>query len=238
MTNKCIADESITEIRRGTLISLVTECAEGLGYSVQRIYETAEERPISVRFMLRNPSQADIDHNRHLRTHLNLFATNKREMESTGLGTMVGLGAIVVTPIPPNMRVQIWCESDWQGIGFDPGFSPCEVGAAIMRFLLRMVEGVERAEAWRAPWERQEVSVNAMQQVDMTLDTLMAMWPGVPSDILEDRLKIWQLWDEERLLLKTIVSPMNPSESTIKRHLDAIEKVGLLKRKRKKMNSR
>lgn len=158
MTDKCIADEVIREIQRGTLFSLVTECAEGLGYSIQRAYETAEERPMSNRFMIGNPSQALLDRERHLRTRLALFAINKNELESTGTGTMVQLGTVLATPIPPNMRVQVWCESDWQGIGFDPGFTPCEVGAAIMRFLLRMVEGVERADAWRAPWERQEAA--------------------------------------------------------------------------------
>lgn len=160
MTNKCIADEVIREIQRGTLISLITECAEGLGYSIQRTYETAEEQPISGRFMMGNPSQALLDHNRHLQTRLVLFATDKKELESTGTGTMVGLGTVIAIPIPPNMRVQVWCESDWQGIGFDPGFTPCEVGAAIMRFLLRMVEGVERADAWRAPWEKQEAATD------------------------------------------------------------------------------
>jgi hypothetical protein len=139
------------------------------------------------------------------------------------------------------MRVQIWCESDWQGIGFDPVYAPCEVGAAIMRFLLRMVEGVERADAWRAPWERQGAVRTATQQNQepgMTLDTLMAVWPSVPSDRLEDRLVIWELWDKQRMMLKEIVRQVNPTESTIKRHLTALEEAGLLKRKRRKLNRR
>ena len=58
MSNKCIADEVIREIQRGTLIDLVTECAESFGYSAQRAYETAQEQPISGRFLMVNPSQA------------------------------------------------------------------------------------------------------------------------------------------------------------------------------------
>lgn len=76
------------------------------------------------------------------------------------------------------------------------------------------------------------------REPSMTLGTLMAVWPDVPSDRLEDRLVIWELWDKQRMMLKQIVSQVNPSESTIKRHLGALEEAGLLKRKRRKMNSK
>lgn len=76
------------------------------------------------------------------------------------------------------------------------------------------------------------------QDLKMSLSTLEDIWPDKDIDSLNDRLEIWKLWDEKRLLLKQIVAQVNPGESTIKRHLDALEAAGLLKRKRKKMNSK
>ena len=188
MRTKCIAAEVIRAIQRGTLIDLVTECAESFGYSAQRAYETAQEQPISGRFLMVNPSQAVLNHHRHLRTRLALFATDKSELELTGTGTMVQLGAVLVIPIPPNMRVQVWCESDWQGIGCDTIYAPCEVGAAIMRFLLRMVEGVERADAGRAPWEESNNDAATKRRNEVS----MIKWTGsyihqvlVPYDLLD-----------------------------------------------------
>lgn len=90
----------------------------------------------------------------------------------------------------------------------------------------------------KRPGRRADHTARHSQGPSMTLGTLMAVWPDVPSDRLEDRLVIWELWDKQRMMLKQIVSQVNPTESTIKRHLDALEEAGLLKRKRKKMNSR
>lgn len=76
------------------------------------------------------------------------------------------------------------------------------------------------------------------QEADMTLSTLEHKWPDLPADMLQERLKVWELWDKQRLKLRQITSQVNFSESTTKRHLDALETAGLLRRKRKKMNAR
>lgn len=76
------------------------------------------------------------------------------------------------------------------------------------------------------------------QEADITLSTLEHKWPDLPADMLQERLTVWELWDKQRLKLYQITSQVNCSESTTKRHLDALEAAGLLRRKRKKMNAR
>lgn len=130
---RLVADELITGITRDNVFSLVSQCVEGMGYTASRIFPN------------------DVNGT----SKIALFS--KRALEDFNQGTLAPqLGTVITTPRPRDKgeRVTIYCMTDWQATGFDPGFSPCEVGAAIMRYLLRMVEGVERAEAWRAPWEK------------------------------------------------------------------------------------
>lgn len=123
MDRRLIADELIRAIPIENLYSLIENGAAGLGKSTFKL-----------------PSD-----NAHLPVHISLF--DRVEAED-GADTFAETGMIVVTPLPPNMRIQVYCDVGRRG----NGFPPCQVAAEITRYLLRMVEGVERAEAWQPPW--------------------------------------------------------------------------------------
>lgn len=134
MRDTCIADEVIRLIPRENLFSLVSYCADGLHYSASPVFLSDLNLPAKIAVFVARSE----------------FVENNVRVEVRELAQVV---TVIATPIPPNMRVQIWCLVDWirfaKLYGFGPSFTPCEVGADIMRYLLRMVEGNERADAWR-----------------------------------------------------------------------------------------
>lgn len=125
MGSRCIADEVVKGIPLDNLFSLVNNGAGGLGYFAHLIPAANPQLPAKIA----------------------LFEMRKIEDDLVNLPQV---GTVVLIPLPPNVRVQIWCDTERQSVGF----SPYEVGAAIMRYLLRMIEGIERADAWRSPWEK------------------------------------------------------------------------------------
>lgn len=132
MRERCIAEEVIRQLPRENLLSLVSYCAEGLSYLASPIFFSDD---------LNVPAK------------IGVFAVRKEYPENgVHVRVMEQTVTVIATPLPPVMRVQVWCRVDWpelQAQGFGPSFTPCEVGADIMRYLLRMVEGNERADAWQ-----------------------------------------------------------------------------------------
>ena len=134
MRDRCIADELIRQLPRDNLLSLVSHCAEGLRYVASPIFLSDPNLPAKIAVFAMRTEFVGTD----IRSEI-------REYEQ--------VVTVMATPVPPNMRVQIWCRVDWfateWGRRFEPAFTPCEVAADIMRYLLRMVEGIDRAEAWQ-----------------------------------------------------------------------------------------
>ncbi len=137
MTDKCIAEEELRGVTRDNVLALVSDCVEGMGYTTGRLFPDGSDGVSEIALFSRLMMES--------------VAKDGTLAPALGVVTITTLGAL------PGVRVTIHCMVDWQTTGYHPGFTPCEVGAAIIRFLLRMVEGVECANAWRAPWELQEV---------------------------------------------------------------------------------
>ncbi len=134
MRDTCIADEVIRLIPRENLLSLVSYCAGGLHYQASPVF--LEDLNLPARIAV------------HIVRSVRMLDDPDAQVRE-----MAQVVTVIATPLPPNMRVQIWCRVDWfnteYGRLFEPAFTPCEVGADIMRYLLRMIEGNERADAWQ-----------------------------------------------------------------------------------------
>lgn len=149
MRDRCIADEVITQLPRENLLSLVSHCAEGLHYVASPVFLPDKNLPAQIAvFAVRTEFVGEE------------VKSKVREMQQ--------VVTVVATPIPPNMRVQVWCRSDFfateWGRRFEPAFTPCEVGADIMRYLLRMVEGIERADMWQPKRVAQTTELSPLLQ--------------------------------------------------------------------------
>lgn len=133
-----IANELVTGVTRENVWSLVRTCANGMGYEVSPVFP--EDSKGTSRIIL----------------------FNKKSLSEQERNTLApSLGKIVITPrdFDKSVRIRIYCVTDWPKTGLDLSFTPCEVAAAIMRYLLRAVEGEERANDWRAPWETEKDKV-------------------------------------------------------------------------------
>jgi len=150
MRDRCIADEVIRQIPRENLLSLVDHCATGLRYLASPIFLPDLNLPAQIAvFAVHSVSvESDLD---------------MKVLEQEQVVT------VIATPLPPNMRIQVWCRTDWPEIahrlGWEPSFTPCEVGADIMRYLLRMIEGNERANAWQPQTGKLTVEFSPLLQV-------------------------------------------------------------------------
>lgn len=142
MTNRCIANELMALVPRAYLLSLVSECAKGLGYYATPIFPDDERLPAKI----------------------GIYAIDK---SADNYGSMAEAGTVLVTPMPPNMRIQVFCQVWQSSISFDPGFTPCEVGAEVVRYLLRMLEGHVRANAWHPPWEKSDELSELQKPIDI-----------------------------------------------------------------------
>lgn len=153
MRNRCIADEVIRQIPRENLLSLVDYCATGLHYLASPIFLPDLNLPAKIAvFAVRSVS---------VESDLNIQVLEQEQVVT-----------VVATPLPPNMRVQIWCRVDWieiaHKLGWEPGFTPCMVAADIMRYLLRMIEGNERADAWQPQRDKRNTEFSpALQPITL-----------------------------------------------------------------------
>ncbi len=130
MQRRRIANEIMREIPRENVLSLVQQCAVGLGYWAHPAF------PKDVRQV----------------SEISLFANDTRDLKEISpegeKGLSPSLAGISITPIPPNMRIEVWCTVDWQMAYRHLGNTPCEIAFEIIRFLLRKIEGDKRAGAW------------------------------------------------------------------------------------------
>lgn len=146
MRELCIANEVVRQIPRENLLSLVSEAIDRL--------------PVGAGYYVAWPNHFPDDTNQTasigvltVRTGFHEIAPEVR-FEVSEKEQVIWVNA---TPIPPNMRVQVSCNAEWLATAKARGFDlavwqfipPCEVAADIMRYLLRMIEGNERAAAWR-----------------------------------------------------------------------------------------
>lgn len=139
MSIELIANEVMRGAPHDTFLAIVTSCAEGMGYTACDISEAFH------RYWLHNGSSIPSPGSPDSRPRIHIDLLEKVPV-GDGLIDLLKVGYIVTTPLLPyDMRVKILCND----MGEHAGFLPSDVGAEIMRHLLRAIEGDEQADAWQ-----------------------------------------------------------------------------------------
>ena len=107
-----VANRVIHGLTRRNVLSLTRECVEGLGYWATPIFLADDGGNSSIA----------------------LFSKNLAESFTDTLSPSVGTVVITAQDAVPGVYVQIYCMKDWYKLTHFIGFTPCEVGVALMRW--------------------------------------------------------------------------------------------------------
>lgn len=156
--DRLIADEVLVGLTREDVFTLVNQFVEVVSYSATRIFPDDPKRVAQIAlFSRRAMANPDIDTLTPQLASIVVRPPTGAELTAK-IAQLVAAqsGGVEVKPFTQNeyerfdsVRVQVWCRTDWKQLPFDVGFPPCHVAADIMRYLLRVVEGEGRADAWQ-----------------------------------------------------------------------------------------